>query len=592
MNPKNTWLLLVLAALLGGFIFAWDKYIVQPAKRPVFVLPGLDTNAVTSIQVRIGNRPELVAERTNGGWRLLKPLPYHASSEKVELLLTALALVQPDRTYSAQELAAHSDANAEFGFDSPLASLTLFSGKDRKQIVIGARTAPGEQVFVEVVGVPGVHLVTTNLLAYLPQSSTDWRDATLLDWKALEFDRVIVNNASRSMELQRNPTNAQWRLVKQKARADTVLVNELLRQLQALQVEQYVTDNPQADLDTYGLQTPELEITFANGTNLAGSLQFGKSPTNNSKLVYARRAGLESVWTVPQEPLKSWRAAASEFYDHRLMHLGVIPDSIEVVGLDRFKLVHETNLLFRVEPKNFNADTNYIPQIILTLAQLQVEQFVKDAAPESSLTNWGLATPSRQYTIRTSGTNAATVTLQFGDMRDGLVYARRTDEVSVYAISQRAFDILPAASWEMYDRRIWQFSEEDVARVMIEQHGLKRELIRSGTNAWSLAAGSIGVINTYGVEETVHRIGDLTAAFWTARGQFDRAAYGFTNPVHRLTFVLKDGAKREIEFGGEAPSKFPYATVNVNGEPWLFEFQWGIYQHIGTYLSIPAPNDR
>ena len=44
--------------------------------------------------------------------------------------------------------------------------------------------------------------------------------------------------------------------------------------------------------------------------------------------------------------------------------------------------------------------------------------------------------------------------------------------------------------------------------------------------------------------------------------------------------------------GGEAPSHFPYATVTINGEPWLFEFPWGTYQHLQTYLSIPAREDR
>ena len=80
----------------------------------------------------------------------------------------------------------------------------------------------------------------------------------------------------------------------------------------------------------------------------------------------------------------------------------------------------------------------------------------------------------------------------------------------------------------------------------------------------------------------------MTAAFWTAQGIFDRAAYGFTNPVHRLTIELKGGAKQQVEFGGTAPSHFPYALVTLDGQPWLMEFPWATYQDILTYLSIPV----
>ncbi len=58
--------------------------------------------------------------------------------------------------------------------------------------------------------------------------------------------------------------------------------------------------------------------------------------------------------------------------------------------------------------------------------------------------------------------------------------------------------------------------------------------------------------------------------------------------MHRLTFELQDGAKRQVEFGGTAPSQFPYATVTLDGEAWLMEFPWALYQDVLTYLSIPV----
>jgi len=125
--------------------------------------------------------------------------------------------------------------------------------------------------------------------------------------------------------------------------------------------------------------------------------------------------------------------------------------------------------------------------------------------------------------------------------------------------------------------------------VLIERGGRRRELVRNGTNAWSVAEGSAGAINTFGVEETVHRLGDLSAASWIAQGDKDRARYGFSEPAYRITLTLKDGAKHEVEFGGNAPSQFPFARVTLASGPWIFEFPWATAQFIETYLSPTGP---
>jgi hypothetical protein len=139
----------------------------------------------------------------------------------------------------------------------------------------------------------------------------------------------------------------------------------------------------------------------------------------------------------------------------------------------------------------------------------------------------------------------------------------------------------------MRDRRIWNFNVNDVAGVTIQQFGRTRRIIRNGPHNWSLAPGSQGVINDLALEELTPQFGALTAAAWTDHGGQNRAGYGFTDHGHQVTFELKDGSKRTVEFGGEAPSQFPYAAVTLDGEPWIFEFPWDLYQHVLTHFSAP-----
>ena len=85
----------------------------------------------------------------------------------------------------------------------------------------------------------------------------------------------------------------------------------------------------------------------------------------------------------------------------------------------------------------------------------------------------------------------------------------------------------------MRERRIWNFSTNDVARATIRQQGRVRQIVRNGPHNWSLAAGSQGVINDLAVEETVSGLCQLTAVAWVARGDQNRARYGFTDNGHR-----------------------------------------------------------
>ena len=80
----------------------------------------------------------------------------------------------------------------------------------------------------------------------------------------------------------------------------------------------------------------------------------------------------------------------------------------------------------------------------------------------------------------------------------------------------------------------------------------------------------------------------LTAAIWADHETDNLARYGFKEDGHRVTFELKDGRLFAVEFGGEAPSQFPYAKVKLNGETWVFEFPWDIYQYVKMRFTIPT----
>ena len=83
-------------------------------------------------------------------------------------------------------------------------------------------------------------------------------------------------------------------------------VDALWRKLFTTQVTQFITDNPRADLELYGLLPPEAEVSFLVGAgdqySVQSSVQFGKSPTNDPGSVFATASTPPTSSSSPGRP--------------------------------------------------------------------------------------------------------------------------------------------------------------------------------------------------------------------------------------------------------------------------------------------------
>lgn len=604
MNPRNTLFLVVLTAGLFAFIFLYERHISLEAPPPAKLLPGFAAGRVTNIQVQLRGQEEIRAERTtNGGWRLTRPIYYPAQSVAVESLLRVLQTLTPDDHISAQELKGKRNVNADYGFESPYASVVVTgAGDEEKQLNVGNLTAPGNQVYAQVVGAEGVYILGTNALQYLPRRPDDWRDTVFLNLRGRTFDHITVTNGTKSFVLQSDGPNA-WHLAPHE-RLNLAKLASLFRKLLALRVSRFQTDNPKADLEPFGLQPPELELDFDEGTNHLLTLQFGKSPTNDPGLVYARRDDQGSVVLVQADLVAGWRAERVEFRDRTLAGMYTWePDQIEVKGSTGFRAQRVTNNDWRVTaPYDFAADTNLMEQFILRLARLEVVPTngpvaVKDIVPPSEWTNYGLASPTWRFLLSHKDTNSAggasntlMVELDFGAVTtNGTIYARRPEEPSVYAVALTNFQRLPKSGLELHERQIWNFTEDQVTRVIIRQDDKPMELVHKATYDWSVGAGSQGIINPLEVEVGAQELGLLAAEDFVQCGGEKKADYGFTDKSLQITAYVNKGGNAEVytvEFGGWSPRELRYCMVKLEGKEWIFEIPTIVHDRLMSHFNI------
>ena len=593
MKSKSTILWFLIAATLAAAIWFVDFFFKPAVPGEKLLLAGLRADKITGIQVIPGGAREISVVHSNQAWMLERPLVYPAQGTAIDGLLQALAKLKPAMTFTPGELNAQKNASAEFGFDNPQYKLDLTGDDESWHLVVGNKTAPGDGVYVQIVGAPGAYVTDTAWLQSLPHDAGEWRDTSLVNVPD-NLDWLVITNGTQAMELRRDSTNHLWRMLRPlAARANGKRVDDAIAKLRSARVNHFVSDDPKADLTSYGLEPATLDVWLGSGTNLLTAVHVGKETNGTAGEVYARCEGWKTVVTTAKEPLAPWRGAVNDFRDPNLLELTSPVTEVDVHADENFILRQGASNVWTVAGEKFPVEAAEVNFFISTLAHLQISDFVQDAVTASGLQSYGLGNQSRQVTLRaTAGdTNHAIAQILFGAATNSEVYVKRGDEDFVYALPSGVLNFLSA--WgdgdRFRDRHIWSFSETNVVQVTLRQNGKVRQLVRAGLNDWNLASGQ-GIIEPHAIEETVHRLGDLSAEVWFGR-KFQDSDIGLTATNLAITVELKSGQKYSVEFGKLLPvsqnETTMLAVVTLDGDRWAFIFPRMLCQIVGESLTIP-----
>lgn len=616
MNWKATGILLTAAAVLFAFVWWVDRPIRRERERQAsrVILPAFDPGAVNHIEIKAYGTNDIEVQRSGGtnDWRMTRPISYPAQAGPIMALLRGLAELEWHDRIGALELKDETNAQEKYGFNQPQFELSLQNASGPQKILIGQSSALGDQAFMEVVGNPNIYLVGAALLQLTPVDKNQWRDLSLLDLTNRSYDAIEVRAPGRGpFKFERDPAQHLWLMTTPvAARADNARIDELLQRLQRMRVREFVSDDPRADLESYGLQTspqtPGLDLSLWRGTNLAADLQAGLSPTNlpatnQPALVFARRGDSGNVVLVDRDPLLPWQGAYTNFIDYHF--ISVSPDSIRKIavdGKDRFSVEKQTNGGWLVHSTTtFPADAALMRDWLASFTNVptQIEKTVA-----TDLAVYGLERPLLRYTLQAGagaggGSNALMAEIQFGASKSGTVFERRPDETFVNTISSGDFDRLPSASYQLRDRHIWAFETSNVLSLTVHQQGETRKFLRDPEGEWTLAPGFHGLpVNWPAIEEGVYRLGHLSAEYWTDVGDARWQELGFATADFNLSLEVKHGAKTEtysVAFGGRSPYSYPYASVELDGQRLIFEFPVELYDNfIERNMTIPVPQQH
>ena len=331
MRPRNTLVLFLVLVALGAYLW----FVERPSREREAEskkLVALKKDEVTGITLAYPDRT-IVLERSDAGhWRLTQPVAADADGPVVDNMLVAIAEADVSRT-----LDDVGDKLASYGLAPPEATITL-TLKDGSvpPIKIGKTTQIGSAAYLQKDDDPKVYIGTMAFQSAMKKQVKDLRDKSLVSFEDAEVRKIEITKGGATITIERD--GEAWRITQPGAyAADPAEIRAFLASLRGLRAEDFVTDDAGADLAAYGLASPELRIAVWIGKDAAQkTLLLGAFMDDdpNRKAVYAKRAELATVVTLPDYALKNLDKPLNTLRDKTVL-AGLAKDRVARITVTR-----------------------------------------------------------------------------------------------------------------------------------------------------------------------------------------------------------------------------------------------------------------
>jgi len=548
MNWRYTLILatIALAGLAYFRFFEMKRPSTEEAKRQAQNMVNFDRNKVDGVVIQNGDQQIEIRRRENK-WRLETPIKDQADGALVENLLSDLETWQKEGTIPAKEIAADKSKLTEYGLNNPKLKLKLLGQARPPEILFGKDAALEGRMYVRFQNSKETFLAGQSIKKDIDKKPKEFRDRKLTDLTNAQVRRITLRTPAGEMELEKK--GDYWDIVKPlRARADDGKVGDLISQITAARIQQFVADD-HGNLRPYGLAEPRGSITLFDqaekkdqkvelgesikifGREDKGqTLQIGSVPEKEKDQVYVRFAPRASVYTLPIKTQEILNTKPADLRDNHLVRLDTnILDRITIDAPSKSKtvLARKDGNWTIASRNNAPADSGAVRHLIDMLQNERVTRFVEDVA--SNLAKYGLDKPQMQLTFSSfASENTAEskageqpfAAIAFGKEEGDNVYARLSDEPFVVAVHRGLVDQISPDPLQWQELSIFKFKPEQIHRVSITTDK-ELSLERDQSNHWRWVNGS-GEINQANVQSLLSTLSNLHAVRWL----------GATTPQH------------------------------------------------------------
>lgn len=376
-------------------------------------------------------------------------------------------------------------------------------------------------------------------------------------YDAAKINQVQIKSSSGEVTALRKGAGDTWTIVTPvEAPADRNTVSDVVTNLANLEEQRVVDENP-ADLKTYGLAEPRLDVTFhVEGEKEPKRVLFGeKTPASSgiyAKLHSSNRVFLvgATIETAVDKSTFDFRDKSALAFDQAQVTSLELASSAQTIRLE--KSGEEWKL---VKPLQAPADFVSVNGV---LGQLQSAQMtgLKDRPDDlKDLKQYGL---DRPVVVATIGMGASSVKLELGKEADaGSVWARDPSKAAVFSINNGVAMELQKKVDDLRRKEVFDFRPYNTTRFEITRGKDTRAFERvkgTGDNAvdtWKQVAPAAKTVDASNLEGVLLDFSNLRAdSFVAAAG----VATGHNNLAAVIVVKFDDGKKEERVVVGRAGS--------------------------------------
>lgn len=410
MRPRTTFVLLLVAALLGGLVYwvegprATAKKDAEAAAKRLF--DGVDAAAIEWLALRSTDGREVEIERRDGAWKLAKPLADDGDPVSLDAMATALAEISSEATIDSPQ------PPQVYGLADEARVVRFRVKGTERTLRVGKRAPIGAASYARAGEDGAIVTVPTYRTSAFERTLDDLRERRVLrfDRTAIEAVRVAWEGGAVSLEQQ----DRVWQMREPVAgQADDVTIDKLLSDAGFLRAEGFL-DAAQSDA-ALGLDRPELRLELRGKAPEGGGeapvygMEIGRPLASDPKLRAARAGG------------RLFRVAAERLADYpRLVVAYRFKEVSRFVATDAQRIeltLHDATSSAPVVASILKKDEGWTlesggtlvsgkpTRLVAELSRLRAKDILTDAVSESEKAGLGLAPPSVR--IKVLGTKTA-----------------------------------------------------------------------------------------------------------------------------------------------------------------------------------------
>jgi hypothetical protein len=387
--------------------------------------------------------------------------------------------------------------------------------------------------------------------AYYVSRQPSEQNPKLNQISAGDIQRIELRSRKREIVVER--VKDGWRFLQPiQAEADRSTADNMADAIANLQVTGTINESP-SDLAPFGLQNPAVNvIVTTKDHHVLPTIMVGKdTPVGNSAYIKSlQRPGILLVAnSFPSQVEKS----VDDLRTHTL--IGFKPDEVREVVLDSsngpsLALNKKGDQWTITKPKTYAADSNAVQQLLETVSNARITDFVDDKP--SDLSKYGLASPSFKLTLY-GGKSNSEESLLFGfkqpEPDKGGLYARRGEgsDQPVITVDSYVLNSINKNFDELRDKTVLGLDRTKVDHMMIASPNFDETLARAGRSKWNISSNDkTAAAEPLVAQSLIDQLHDLKATTIVEDPMIHPERYGMVKPTVTLSAYAKDGKQLGI----------------------------------------------